>query len=316
MRSYMEIRLLRHKFPFPVSCAYMASPVAVLPSRTCRLLHLLTPQPRRKRKRFAVPRRNNPRFGANRRRILLRKTRQLHRRMRLTTTARIQNICLKKNLATRARAQLGLRGAASRKARLRPRLRMEIREITGEFKLIGNYFRLISLSFPPPPPPLSRVAPHLRSLPPPSRSTPHHAPTRRRPPRGTPEAGIGPLTPPASRTRRLGRPPSSPGWWVLPAPSLSLSSPLLSWMQLRFATSSSPSPSNLRFRAFADFAPGACFFFWPFIGCVFFFGCGTAFCLTLSLLSFPFVNSGDQMRVKISRSSPRAVCWISDVPDA
>jgi hypothetical protein len=207
---------------------------------------------------------------ANRRRILLRKTRQLHRRMRLTTTARIQNICLKKNLATRARAQLGLRGAASRKARLRPRLRMEIREITGEFKLIGNYFRLISLSFPPPPPPLSRVAPHLRSLPPPSRSTPHHAPTRRRPPRGTPEAGIGPLTPPASRTRRLGRPPSSPGWWVLPAPSLSLSSPLLSWMQLRFATSSSPSPSNLRFRAFADFAPGACFFFWPFIGCVFF----------------------------------------------
>jgi hypothetical protein len=162
----MEIRLLRHKsFPFPVSCAYMASPVAVLPSRTCRLLHLLTPQPRRKRKRFAVPRRNNTRFGANRRRILLRKTRQLHRRMRLTTTARIQNICLKKNLATRARAQLGLRGAASRKARLRPRLRMEIREITGEFKLIGNYFRLISLSFPPPPPPLSRVAPHLRSLP-------------------------------------------------------------------------------------------------------------------------------------------------------
>jgi hypothetical protein len=102
---------------------------------------------------------------ANLRRILHRKKRQLHRRMRLTTTARIQNICLKKNLATRARAQLGLRGAASRKARLRPRLRMEIREITGEFKLIGNYFRLISLSFPPPPPPLSRVAPHLRSLP-------------------------------------------------------------------------------------------------------------------------------------------------------
>jgi hypothetical protein len=180
----MEIRLLRHKsFPFPVSCAYMASPVAVLPSRTCRLLHLLTPQPRRKRKRFAVPRRNNPRFGANLRRILHRKTRQLHRRMRLTTTARIQNICLKKNLATRARAQLGLRGAASRKARLRPRLRMEIREITGEFKLIGNYFRLISLS-PTPTTSYSLASRSPHSFPPPPFSL--HPPPR---PHASPAAG-------------------------------------------------------------------------------------------------------------------------------
>jgi hypothetical protein len=74
---------------------------------------------------------------------------------------------------------------------------------------------------------------------------PHHTPMRHRPPRGTPEVGIGPLMPLPSRTHRLGRPPSYSGWWVLLAPflslSLSLSSPLLSWMHLRFTTSCSSS---------------------------------------------------------------------------
>jgi hypothetical protein len=51
---------------------------------------------------------------------------------------------------------------------------------------------------------------------------PHHTPTRHRPPRGTPEVGIGPLMPLPSRTHRLVRPPSYPGWWVLLAPFLSL----------------------------------------------------------------------------------------------
>jgi hypothetical protein len=151
MRSYMEIRLLRHKsFPFPVSCAYMFVPAAcsicsrhrrtwfcffcrvsvtkcekrrkarrtsclfcaavkhcfirllnfelkrkthIIPPQLIRDPRLSTTKPnrahnsRRKRKPFAVPRRNNPRFGANLRRILHRKIRKLHRRstIRLTT---------------------------------------------------------------------------------------------------------------------------------------------------------------------------------------------------------------------------------------
>jgi hypothetical protein len=149
---------------------------------------------------------------------------------------------------------------------------MEIRVITGEFKLIGNYFRLISLS------PTTTTSYSLASRSPPSFPPPpfslHHAPTRRRPPGGTPEAGIGLLTPPASRTRRLGRPPSSPGWWVLPVPSLSLfPSPELDAAPVRdlvFVL-----PSNLRFRAFA---PVACFFsLSPLFGRAFFFGAGPRF---------------------------------------